>query len=186
MRDTPIFVHNLRRDHQGKAFAPLCVENRVRRSREEYTALPKPTAVGGAGEARQEARPNGVTRWIVSLKQAGCIDPDPPLDQRRDMYIVIDRVAGGEQERWARARLLNIATHEVHLIEFTPGEKTLTLKGTVLFHSDRWVSPSSQRPGVVAMDVELTLDRDGENWKGTYKGVYGSQWTGSGRIVGPK
>ena len=150
------------------------------------TALPKPTAVGGAGEAKQEALPNGVTRWIVSLKQAGCIDPDPPLDQRRDMYIVVDRAPGGEQESWARARLLNIATHEVHLTEFTPGEKTLSLKGTVLFHSDRYVNPSSQRPGVVAMDVALTLDRDGEGWKGTYKGVYGSPWTGSGQIVGPK
>ena len=95
-----------------------------------------------------EALPNGVTRWIVNLKQAACIDPDPPLDQRRDMYIVVDRTADGEQESWARARLLNIATHEVDLTEFTPGDKTLTLKGTVLFHSDRYVNPSSQRPGV--------------------------------------
>ena len=36
------------------------------------------------------------------------------------------------------------------------------------------------------MDVELTLNRDGESWKGVYKGVHGSQWTGSGKIVGPK
>jgi outer membrane protein assembly factor BamB len=150
------------------------------------TALAKPTAVGGASEAKQETLPNGVTRWMVNLKQAVSRDPDLPPDQRRDMYIVIDRAQGGEQDSWARARLLNTATHEVHLTEFTPGEKALTLKGTVLFHSDAHVPPSSQRPGVVAMDVEMTLDRDGEGWKGTYKGVYGSQWTGNGRIVGPK
>ena len=150
------------------------------------TALPKPTAVEGASEAKQEARPGGVTRWMVNLKQAVSRDPDLPPDQRRDMYIVIDRAAGGEQDNWARARSLNIATHEVDLTEFTPGEKTLTLKGTVLFHSDAHVPPSSQRLGVVAMDVEMTLNRDGEGWKGTYKGVYGSQWTGSGKLVGPK
>ena len=59
------------------------------------------------------------------------------------------------------------------------GGGTLTL-GTPMCPSN------SQRLGVVAMDVEMTLDRDGEGWKGTYKGVYGSQWTGSGRIVAPK
>ena len=76
--------------------------------------------------------------------------------------------------------MLNIATHEVHLAGFTPGDKTLTFIVTVLLHSD------VQRLGGVAMDVEMTLDRAGEGWKGTYKGVYGSPWTGSGKIAGPK
>ena len=39
-----------------------------------------------------------------------------------------------------------------------------------------------RRPGTVAMDVEVTLAADGKTWKGTYKGRYGSAWTGGGKI----
>ena len=77
---------------------------------------------------------------------------------------------------------MNTTTHEVQVGSFAADEKTLNLKGTVLFHSDKYVNPSNQRTGTVAMDVDVTLTGDGKNWKGTYKGRYGSAWTGDGKI----
>jgi outer membrane protein assembly factor BamB len=150
--------------------------------RRTIAALARPTDVEGAADAKEETRPGGTKRWIINLKQAACLDPDAPADKRRDMYIVIDRTAAGEQESWSRSRLLNIATHDVDLTGFAADEKTLTCKGTVLFHSDKYTNPSTQRPGVVAMEVDVALTRDGESWKGTYKGRYGSAWTGTGKI----
>jgi len=65
---------------------------------------------------------------------------------------------------------------------FEAGENSLTFRGTVLVHPDKYMNPSDQRPGTVAMDVEVTLTGDGKNWKGTYKGQYGAAWTGSGTV----
>jgi outer membrane protein assembly factor BamB len=152
--------------------------------RRSVAALARPVDVEGPATAVREMRTGGTTRSMITLKQAVCLDPDMPASSRRDMYIVVDRTAAGDQESWARSRLLNISTHDVQLADFAVREKTLTCKGTVLFHSDRYVNPSTQRPGVVAMEVDVALTRDGENWKGTYKGRYGSAWTGTGKIGG--
>ena len=154
------------------------------------SALAKPTDVEGVADAKEgvadakaKPLPDNTRQWVINLQQAACPFADTPTVKRREnMYIVVTRSATGEQEAFARARMMNIATHEVRLDAFETGEKTLTLKGAVLFHSDKYMNPSNQRSGTVAMDVEVTLTRDGDAWKGTYKGQYGSAWTGGGKI----
>ncbi len=153
------------------------------------SALAKPIDVEGIADAAEmvpdpkaKPLPENTKQWIVTLKKSVCPESDGPIDTRRDMYIVLTRFANGEQEVFARARKMNISTHEVHVGSFAADEKTLTLKGAVLFHSDPYVNPSDQRSGTVAMDVDVTLTGDGKNWKGTYKGRYGSAWTGGGKI----
>ncbi|MEI7766926.1 MAG: PQQ-binding-like beta-propeller repeat protein [Phycisphaerae bacterium] len=145
-------------------------------------ALAQPTAVEGVADAKEETLANNTKRWVINFKQAVCPESDSPIAKRRDMYIVVTRSATGEQEAFARARSLNTTTHEVQVGSFEAGEKTLTLKGAVLFHSDKYMNPSDQRPGTVALDVDVTLTGDGKNWKGTYKGQYGAAWTGSGTV----
>ncbi|MEI7766924.1 MAG: PQQ-binding-like beta-propeller repeat protein [Phycisphaerae bacterium] len=154
------------------------------------SALAKPIDVEGIADAAEMAPdpkakkplPENAKQWIINLKQAACPETNGPLAKRRDMYIVLTRFANGEQEAFARARSLNISTHEVQVGSFAADDKTLTLKGTVLFHSDKYVNPSDQRGGTVALDVDVTLTGDGKNWKGTYKGQYGAAWTGSGTV----
>ena len=154
------------------------------------SALAKPTDVEGIADAAvmapdpkaKKPLPENTERWFINLKKVACPELNGPVDKRRDMYIVLTRFANGEQEVFARARTMNISTHEMQVGSFAADEKTLTLKGTVLFHPDKYMNPSDQRPGTVAMDVEMTLTGDGKNWKGTYKGQYGSAWTGSGKI----
>ena len=153
------------------------------------SALAKPIDVEGIADAAEmvpdpkaKPLPENTKQWMVTLRKSVCPESDGPIDTRRDMYIVVTRFANGEQEAFARARRMNISTHEVQVSSFAADEKTLTLKGTVLFHSDQYVNPSDQRSGTVAMDVEVTLTGDGKNWKGTYKGRYGSAWTGDGKI----
>ena len=153
------------------------------------SALAKPIDVEGIADAAEMAPdpkakplPENTKQWVINLKKAVCPELNGPIDKRRDMYIVLTKFANGEQEAFARARKMNITTHEVQVGSFTADENTLTLKGAVLFHSDNCVNPSNQRGGTVAMDVEVTLTRDDKNWKGTYKGCYGSAWTGDGKI----
>jgi len=147
------------------------------------SALSKPTDIEGIATSPGESATNGVRRWLINLQQAACPMADTATVKRRDnMYVVLDRMPDGEQENWSRARSLNTATHEVQVKSFEAGEKSLTFSGTVLVHSDKYMNPSSQRPGTVAMDVEVTLTGDGKNWRGTYKGQYGSAWTGGGNI----
>lgn len=153
------------------------------------SALAKPTDVEGISDAAEmvpdpkaKPLPENTKQWIVNLKKSVCPELNGPIEKRRDMYIVLTKFANGEQEAFARARSLNISTHEVNVSSFAADEKTLTLKGAVLFHSDKYMNPSNQRGGTVAMDVEVTLTRDDKNWKGTYKGQYGSAWIGSDKI----
>ena len=149
-------------------------------------ALATPTDVEGTADARLEIRADTTKHWWITFKNVTCMDPNMPAPQRKDLYIVVDQTPDGKLECWARARLLNTTTHEVCLGKFEVGEKALTFKGTVLLHSDKYVNPSDQRGGTVAMDVEVTLPGDGKNWKGTYKGRYGSAWTGEGKIGSAK
>jgi len=153
-------------------------------------ALAKPTDVEGIADAAEMAPdpkakplPENTKQWVINLKKSVCPVSNGPIEKRRDMYIVVTRFATGEQEAFARARTMNTTTHEVQVGSFAADEKTLTLKGAVLFHSDKYVNPSDQRGGTVAMDVDVTLTGDGKNWKGTYKGRYGSAWTGGGKIA---
>jgi len=145
-------------------------------------ALAKPAAVEGVADAKEETLANTTKRWVITLQKAVCPESDGSIATRRDMYIVVTPSATGEREAFARARTMNTTTHEVQVGSFEAGEKTLTLKGAVLFHSDSFVNPSDQRSGTVAMDVDVTLTGDGKNWKGIYKGQYGSAWTGGGKI----
>ena len=155
------------------------------------SALAKPTDVEGSADAKEgvadakaKPLPDNARQWVINLQQAVCPFADTPTVKRRDnMYIVVTRSATGELEAFARARSMNISTHEVQVGSFTADEKTLNFKGTVLFHSDKYMNPSNQRGGTVAMEVDVTLTGDGKNWKGTYKGQYGSAWTGSGKIA---
>jgi len=145
-------------------------------------ALATPTDVEGTADARLEIRADTTKHWWITFKNVTCMDPNMPAPQRKDLYIVVDQTPDGKLECWARARLLNTTTHEVCLGKFEVGEKALTFKGTVLLHSDKHVTPSDQRGGTVAMDVDVTLTGDGKNWRGTYKARYGSAWTGGGKI----
>ena len=146
-------------------------------------ALAKPTAVEGGADARLEASSVNAKRWTINLAKAACPDPNASAASRRDVCITVDRTAAGELEASARAKL-NGSVHEVQLAKFESGEKTLNCRATILLHADKWVNPSVQRFGTVAMDVDITLASDGEHGKGTYTGKYGVAWTGGGTIGG--
>ena len=147
-------------------------------------ALAQPTDVEGTADAKEETLANSTKQWVINLSKGVCPIADTPSTKRREnMYIVVTQSATGARESFARVRTMNTATHEVHLATFESGEKSLTVKGTVLFHSDKYVNPSNQRIGTVAMNVEVTLIPEGGTWKGTYKGQYGAAWTGNGKIT---
>ena len=146
-------------------------------------ALPRIIDVQGNVHARKESLEGGGQRWFIHMPQAINRDPDASAEQRQELYIVVDRTADGEVTAWARAPRVNVSTHEVQVRDFEAGDTTLRCDAIVVMHADRYLSPSAQRVGTVAVEVSTTLRLDGERWQGSYRVRQGVAWSVEGELT---